>query len=352
MRTGSHSSCAPAGASAPIVDTGYLSLIKRVKSATVLITTYRDTRSKLAVGSGFFVSPNEIITNCHVIDGAASADVKTLAGDVLAVKLVESYDRQKDIARLLVAAPNQRIEILSTCRRLPVEGEKIVVVGNPEGLEQTVSDGIVSSIRDKPPFGKVVQITAPVSPGSSGGPVVNLYGEVVGVVCFQYQQGQNLNFAIPGVQIDSLPAMKVLTLSQWNADASPGTVDKSPAAQALQTFMQVLAGDNHALTFNLLSHATQASMVANLAHDSSVSPEQAQQMLTDAFDPKRVWSDVKDAMDAEHASACTYSVQDESADLAIIQLVNARGHKLSVVMKKEDGQWKVGLTESLDAAGR
>ena len=76
--------------------------------------------------------------------------------------------------------------------------------GSPLGLENTVSDGIVSAIRDVPDFGKVIQITAPISPGSSGSPVLNMQGEVIGIASFQMVEGQNLNFAIPSEKIISL----------------------------------------------------------------------------------------------------------------------------------------------------
>jgi tetratricopeptide (TPR) repeat protein len=78
------------------------------------------------------------------------------------------------------------------------------VYGSPLGLENTVSDGIVSAIRDIPDYGRIIQITAPISPGSSGSPVLNLQGEVIGIATFQMVEGQNLNFAIPSEKISSL----------------------------------------------------------------------------------------------------------------------------------------------------
>ena len=87
---------------------------------------------------------------------------------------------------------------------MPSEGEDIVVIGNPLGLESTVSAGIVSAVRDIPAFGKILQITAPVSPGSSGSPVVNIKGEVIGIATLVIKEGQNLNFAIPSDKIIAL----------------------------------------------------------------------------------------------------------------------------------------------------
>lgn len=93
---------------------------------------------------------------------------------------------------------------LSINASLPEVGERVVVIGSPLGLEQTVSDGIVSAVREVSAFGTIIQITAPISPGSSGSPVVNMKGEVIGVATFQSMIGQNLNFAIPGERIAKL----------------------------------------------------------------------------------------------------------------------------------------------------
>src|SRR5207248_4620099 len=86
---------------------------------------------------------------------------------------------------------------LSLERTSPQEGESIVVIGNPFGLEGSVTNGIVSAVRDIPGFGRIIQITAPISPGSSGSPVVNMQGQVIGVATLQITGGQSVNFAIP-----------------------------------------------------------------------------------------------------------------------------------------------------------
>jgi len=89
--------------------------------------------------------------------------------------------------------------------------------GSPLGLEQTVSEGIVSGVRLFPPVGTFLQITAPISPGSSGSPVLNMKGEVVGIVSFHISKGQNLNFAIPAQYISDLEELKTLkTVFEWN----------------------------------------------------------------------------------------------------------------------------------------
>ena len=84
-----------------------------------------------------------------------------------------------------------------------VEGQRVLVIGNPEGLQGTVSDGIISAFREDR---NLIQITAPVSPGSSGSPVLDESGQVIGMATLVYREGQNLNFAISSEYIESFLA--------------------------------------------------------------------------------------------------------------------------------------------------
>jgi len=181
------------------------SLIKRIKPSTVIIFAYDDKGEFLQLGSGFFISQNgDVITNYHVIQGASSAEIKTADEKTYPITYIVAGDEQNDIIRLSVNIPSQYVYPLSLSKTIPEVGERIIVYGSPLGLENTVSDGIVSAIRDVPDFGKVIQITAPISPGSSGSPVLNMQGEVIGIATFQMIEGQNLNFAIPSERIASL----------------------------------------------------------------------------------------------------------------------------------------------------
>ena len=181
------------------------SLIKRIKPSTVIIFVYDDKGEFLKLGSGFFVSQNgDVITNYHVIEGARSAEIKTADEKTYPITYIVAGDEQNDIIRLSVNIPSQYVYPLSLSKAIPEVGERIIVYGSPLGWENTVSDGIVSAIRDIPDYGRVIQITAPISPGSSGSPVLNMQGEVIGVATFQSIEGQNLNFAIPSERIASL----------------------------------------------------------------------------------------------------------------------------------------------------
>ena len=181
------------------------SLIKRIKPSTVIIFVYDDKGEFLQLGSGFFINQNgDVITNYHVIQGASSAEIKTADEKTYPITYIVAGDEQNDIIRLSVNIPSQYVYPLSLSKTIPEVGERIIVYGSPLGLENTVSDGIVSAIRDIPDYGRIIQITAPISPGSSGSPVLNMQGEVIGIATFQMVEGQNLNFAIPSEKITSL----------------------------------------------------------------------------------------------------------------------------------------------------
>ncbi|MHA2657337.1 MAG: tetratricopeptide repeat protein [bacterium JZ-2024 1] len=191
-------------------------IVKKVAPSIIMIFTYDREGKSIGQGSGFFISTDgDIITSRHVLLGAYLAEVKTADGKIFPVSVIKAEDKEADIVRASVKVP-RTVTALSLNTSIPEVGEKILVIGSPLGLEQSVSDGIVSAVREVPQFGKVLQITAPISPNSSGSPVVNMKGEVIGVATFQVTEGQNLNFAIPSERISKLKIEKGKTLEEWN----------------------------------------------------------------------------------------------------------------------------------------
>ena len=167
----------------------YADLVEKVMPAIVMIRTDTGT------GSGFFVSSaGDILTNWHVIRDADYITVTPQDGRSMSASL-KDYDSQRDMALLTVnTAP---VKFLTISPNLPRQGEAVIAIGNPKGLSGTVSNGIVSAFRENNTW---VQFTAPISPGSSGGALINLRGEVVGMPTKLRTDGQNLNFAIaPGI---------------------------------------------------------------------------------------------------------------------------------------------------------
>lgn len=192
-------------------------IVKKTEPSTVVIRTYDKEGNVRGQGTGFFISSGgDVITNHHVLQGAEFAAVKTSEGKIYPVKKILSDDKEGDLVRVSVDTLGDVTRPLLLATSLPEVGERVVVIGSPLGLEKTVSDGIVSALREVPRFGKIIQITAPISPGSSGSPVVNMKGEVVGVISFFAAPGQNLNFAIPGERIAGLKSEDGRTLSEWN----------------------------------------------------------------------------------------------------------------------------------------
>src|SRR6478752_3070069 len=179
-------------------------LVRRIKPSAVAIETYDSRGDKLSRGSGFFIETDRIVTNRHVIEGAYRAEIHSSTGAVYPVRGVLAVDAEGDIAVLKIDAPATYIRPLPLDKTSPQEGESVVVIGNPLGLEGSVTNGIVSAVRDIPTFGRIIQITAPISAGSSGSPVVNMHGQVIGIATLQAAEGQSLNFAVPADRISLL----------------------------------------------------------------------------------------------------------------------------------------------------
>ena len=172
-------------------------LVKRVQPSVVTVIAYNAQDEPLFQGTGFFITPQGILTNCHVLAQAVRAEVRTAEGRCYPVKGVVAVDRDWDLVVAAVLIPPEEVLALCITGAVPEVGERVAVVGSPLGLEQTLSDGVVSALR-RTFGGDYLQISAPVSTGSSGSPVINMKGEVVGVASLQVVKGQNLNFAVPG----------------------------------------------------------------------------------------------------------------------------------------------------------
>jgi S1-C subfamily serine protease len=170
-------------------------IAKNCLPSSVSLILEDNFKQPISLGSGFIVEKGKIVTNLHVIEGAkygyaivnGSTEKHKIQGYI-------AVDKQNDLAILSVPTIAQNSLQLDSIR--PDIGEKIYAIGNPKGLSGTISEGIVSGIRNL--FDKeLIQITAPISPGSSGGPVITNSGQVVGVAVGTLTSGQNLNFAIP-----------------------------------------------------------------------------------------------------------------------------------------------------------
>jgi len=179
-----------------------VSITRRASPAVVTLYAYNSTGRRMSLGSGFFLPDGRIATNRHVVEGATRMTAQAANERELgSAQYAEAVGRTADLAILpRIATPPAT---LTLANRLPEPGESVVVIGAPEGLSNTVSTGIVSAIRSIQ--GRtLVQISAPISHGSSGGPVLNMRGEVIGVSVSVLSEGQNLNFAVPATELVTL----------------------------------------------------------------------------------------------------------------------------------------------------
>ncbi len=179
-------------------------LAKDAEASVLLLRVLDRSGQELGSGTGFFASSDGLlVTNHHVIASAPRLEAVPAEGSPLQIRGVVAEDPVNDLAVLRIETEQSRPLPLGSDDVLD-PGERIVVLGGPLGLAGSLSEGIVSAIRDSSELehhedgaSPLLQITAAISPGSSGSPVMTLDGEVVGVVVSQYRVGQNLNFAVP-----------------------------------------------------------------------------------------------------------------------------------------------------------
>src|SRR5688572_30431458 len=204
-------------------------LVKRVKPSVVAIATYDGNGEAVMTGSGFCLRPGQVVTNLHVVRGAVRAEIKTLdgKGKVFPVNGVLAVDEEGDLALLSVEMPLERARTSELASELPDEGETIFVIGNPLKLEGSVSDGIVSAVREVPNSYRIIQITAPISHGNSGSPVFNLRGQVLGVVTVKVTNGQNINLAVAAARVGQLRAGALRPLSDLALKAKGDVAESS-----------------------------------------------------------------------------------------------------------------------------
>ncbi len=200
-------------------------IAKKVESVVYIEVAFGD--GKGASGSGFIISPDgRIVTNYHVIDGAASGKVVFNDGTTLTDIKVLGWDKEGDLA--IIKVPGMALPAVTMGDSDTAQiGEAVVAIGSPLGLQNTVSTGIISARREG-----YLQTTAPISHGSSGGALFNMMGQVIGITSAGIEEGANLGFAIPINDVKSLTTTQALTLAQFTAQTS-GSVTSSLSVPSL-----------------------------------------------------------------------------------------------------------------------
>ena len=203
-------------------------LIELSRDAVVLIETFDSSSNPLAQGSGFLISPDgQIVTNFHVLEGARSASVRLRSGASFSVSGVLASSEGDDLAVIKVEGDELPFLQLGDAKGIAV-GEDVVAIASPLGFENSVSEGIVSAIRKNPSGTSLIQTTAASSHGSSGGPLLNREGKVIGVITFKAKDGENLNFALAVSSVISLLTTShgPLPLAQLSPNTAKQEIDK------------------------------------------------------------------------------------------------------------------------------
>lgn len=190
----------PAPAARPVLDVCAAATLLSYEAlaglaaSVVMIEVLNSSGECFATGSGILIAPGIVLTNFHVVQGGYSYCVH-LENDPTAYRTDEllKYHNTHDLALLRIACTGQPIPLY--CGGPLARGQEVVAIGSPLGLFNSVSDGIISGFRQIEEK-SMIQFTAPTSPGSSGGALLNRYGQLIGVITGAFRDGQNLNLAV------------------------------------------------------------------------------------------------------------------------------------------------------------
>jgi tetratricopeptide (TPR) repeat protein len=237
-------------------------IYSRCKASVVTILTFDKNRAPVSQGSGFIVAKNRILTNYHVLAGSASASIIFNDGSITVVSTVIAATQPKDLVIVEGETGARPPLVLGDELQLKV-GETIYTIGAPNGLAGSLSNGLVSSFRqDEGQF--LIQFTAPIAPGSSGGPVLNTQGQVVGVATSKLKDG-GFGFAMGTADVQHLlkvPLAVRIDLSDLTPEETgTSTADDLNSIQALLDKKQYEAAHT---SFNALSDSVKASFDGQL----------------------------------------------------------------------------------------
>jgi S1-C subfamily serine protease len=213
-----------------------------------VIKSFRDGQ-EVRQGSGFLVSPDgKLVTNRHVLEDADALQVELSTGEIYDNVFVVSDDVRRDLTVLRIPVSNVAHLTIGDEREVAV-GDPVYAMGSPRGWEGTFTSGLVSATRL---IGGVslLQISAPISPGSSGGPVFNSAGQVIGVATFIIEDAQNLNMAVPARYAQGMLAVaerprpfSELVAAFVTEESEVGTTTVRAADSELEPWAQVLAAE-------------------------------------------------------------------------------------------------------------
>ncbi len=220
-------------------------LVRQVQSSVVVLHLYSGTGGPEGLGSGFVVTNGRVATARHGLVAATAAEIELADGRRIPVEGVCAADAENDLALLAVGWPEDvpPPPALPLAETVPPAGTPVLAFGSPLGLGEAVSDGLVSAVGPRPGLGQVLTISAPISPGSSGGPVVDRTGQVVGIVRGVHPEGQNVNFAAPAVFLRALHPGVPVPLAEWSARVRAAEPSPEVAEAIRQAMLLLEQGD-------------------------------------------------------------------------------------------------------------
>jgi len=179
-------------------DVDLADLFAKTSPSVVTLTTYNGAGERLGQGSGFVVHKSGVIVTClHVIANAATVEIQSADESTQTATAIIRSSKDWDVALLKAAKSRQPPLKLGPPESVRV-GAAVVAIGSPLGYGNTLSQGIISGLRPHAGQSDMIQVTAPISPGSSGGPILSAStGEILGMSVASLTAGQNINFAVP-----------------------------------------------------------------------------------------------------------------------------------------------------------
>jgi tetratricopeptide (TPR) repeat protein len=247
-------------ASAQATASSDASSVYQTVAPSVFVVETRDSAGRsLGIGTAFLIPGGYLVTNAHVIRQGAPF-LRT--GAVALPLVVDRADAVQDLALLKAAVPIDAPPLRLGTSTPPI-GTSIIVLGNPHGLERSISQGLISGIRQH--GGRtLLQISAPISPGSSGGPVMTNDGVVVGVTVSYLEDGQNLNFAVPVSQVAALIASSSPPIADRRATTGVESSPNTTFAAAI-ALLRTLAATNPDWRDTVARNAHESRRLAALA---------------------------------------------------------------------------------------
>ena len=236
----------------------------RIYASVAEISVFDAAGMKTSLGTGFFIDRyGTLVTNFHVIDDAYTATATLYDGTVRDITYVLDYDASLDLA--LVHVDVQDNDFLMLCQDGVAIGETVYALGSSLGLTNTFSSGIISAAAREIDGVSCIQTTTPISPGNSGGPLVNTYCEVVGINAMGINDGQNLNFAISVDELECLDASGYISWEEYrdavgtNAATAGGQVGFYDYAE----YREVENNDDYSCANNMIFDVLVAAELTN-----------------------------------------------------------------------------------------